>query len=143
MRDGPFPLPHLAGTRLLLVDHLQEERGVVASMLDLTGAAVFEVGRAADAMAVMPRLHPDAVITEMALPDATGLELVRFVRAYDRDRQRSTVVVALTRPSGDCPWEMARRAGFDGYFTKPPATDDLTVGLAALLGAHRRRRSAA
>jgi CheY-like chemotaxis protein len=143
MQGEPYPLPDLTGARVLLVDDVEHERAIVASMLDLTGAAIFEVAGMADAMAVIPSLRPDAVVTELELPDATGFELVRLVRSLDRERQRSTVVIALTRSPAEYPCETARRAGFDGYFTKPPSTDDLTVGLAALLATHRPRQSAA
>jgi CheY-like chemotaxis protein len=48
------------------------------------------------------------------------------------------VLVALTRWAREYSSHAARAAGFDGYFTKPPTTDDLVVGLAALLRASRK-----
>ena len=131
---GPYPLPDLAGTTVLLVDDFVEDRRIVASVLDLAGAGVFEVSYGEEAKTTISHLHPDAVVTELALPDATGVDLARWVRHQDRGLDRTTVVVALTRWPQEYPSGAARAVGFDGYFTKPPVTDDLIFGLAALLG---------
>jgi len=143
MHGGPYPLPDLGGSSILLVDHLREDRGIVASMLDLTGAAVFEASLVAEARTTILQRRPDAIITEMALPDASGVDLVRWIRSYEQGQERFTVVIALTRAPEEYPVDMARAVGFDAYFTRPPTTDDLTVALAALMSAHRTRRSAA
>jgi CheY-like chemotaxis protein len=140
MRAGPYALPDLGGTTVLLVDDLVDDRDIVASVLDLAGAGVFEVAYGSEAKATIPHLRPDVVITEMALPDSTGADLARWIRGYDRTHQRVTVVIALTRWAGDYPCAAARAAGFDGYFTKPPTTDDLVVALSALLRAPRKPR---
>jgi DNA-binding response OmpR family regulator len=137
---GAYALPDLRGASILIVDDFLADRGIVASMLDLAGAGVLEVGFAAEARATIAQLRPDAVITEMALPDGTGADLVRWIRGYDLEHQRGTVVVALTRWGLEYPCAAARAAGFDGYFVKPPATDDLVVGLAALLRTSRKPR---
>jgi DNA-binding response OmpR family regulator len=136
--QGAYALPDLGGATVLIVDDLLDDRGVTASMLDLASAGVLEVSLAADAKATIAQLRPDAVITEMALPDGTGVDLVRWIRRYDLAHQRGTVVVAMTRWGRDFPCDAARAAGFDGYFTKPPSTDDLVVGLAALLRTPRK-----
>ena len=137
---GAYALPDLGGASVLIVDDMVKDRGVIASMLDLAGAGVLEVSFAADAKRTIAQLRPDAVITEMALPDGTGVDLVRWIRAYDLEHQRATVVVAVTQWGAEYPCDAARAAGFDGYFTKPPTTDDLVVGLAALLRTPRKPR---
>ena len=95
------------------MDDLLHERGIVASVLDLTGAGVFEVALASEAKATIPHLRPDAIITEMALPDATGVDLARWVRGYDVARERSTVV----RPDASVGETLRARArgGLRGY----------------------------
>ena len=137
---GAYALPDLRGASILLVDDFLADRSVVASMLDLAGAAVLEVSYAAEARGAIAQLRPDAVITEMALPDGTGADLVRWIRGYDLEHQRATVVIALTRWGLEYQCEVARAAGFDGYFVKPATTDDLVVGMAALLRTPRKPR---
>ena len=137
---GAYALPDLAGASILIVDDFLEDGGTVVSMLDLAGAGVLEVGSVSEARVTIAQLRPDAVITEVALPDGTGADLVRWIRSYDLDHQCATVVVALTRWGSEYPCETARATGFDGYFLKPPGTDDLVVGLSALLRTARKPR---
>jgi two-component system, OmpR family, KDP operon response regulator KdpE len=137
---GAYALPDLGGASILIVDDFVDDRGIIASMLDLAGAGVLEVSFASEARVTIAQLRPNAVITEMALPDGTGSDLVRWIRRYDLDHQRATVVVALTRRDAEYPCDAARAAGFDGYFVKPPSTDDLVVGLSALLRTARKPR---
>lgn len=137
---GAYALPDLGGASVLIVDDMVKDRGTIASMLDLAGASVLEVSFAAEARLTLAQLRPDAVITEMALPDGTGVDLVRWIRAYDLEHHRATVVIAVTHWGAEYPCDAARAAGFDGYFTKPPTTDDLVVGLAALLRTPRKAR---
>ena len=137
---GAYALPDLRGASILIVDDSLADRSVVASILDLAGAGVLEVSYAAEGRGAIAQLRPDAVITEMALPDGTGGDLVRWIRGYDLEHQRATVVIALTRWGLEYPCEAARAAGFDGYFVKPPTTDDLVVALAALLRTPRKPR---
>lgn len=138
--QGAYALPDLGGASILVVDHSAMDRGIVASMLDLAGAGVLEVSDAAEARGTIAQLRPDAVITEMTLPDGTGVDLVGWVRGYDLEHQCSTIVLALTRAGSEYSSEVARAAGFDGYFMKPPTTDDLVIGLAALLRTVRKAR---
>jgi CheY-like chemotaxis protein len=140
VQTGPYPLPDLGGVSVLIVDDLLEDRSMVAAVLDLAGAGVFELALAAEAKATIPHLRPDVVITEMALADATGVDLARWIRRYDGGHERGTVLIALTRWAPEYPFEMARAAGFDGYFMKPPTTGDLVVALAALLRTPRKPR---
>lgn len=140
MQAGPYRLPDLGGTSVLIVDDFVEDRGMAAAVLELAGAGVFELALATEAKATVPHLRPDVVITEMALADATGVDLARWIRTYDDGRERGTVLIALTRWAAEYPWEVARAAGFDGYFVKPPTTDDLVVALAALLRTPRKPR---
>jgi DNA-binding response OmpR family regulator len=137
---GAYALPDLGGASILVVDHFATDRGIVASMLDLAGAGVLEVSDAAEARVAIAQLRPDVVITEMTLPDGTGMDLVRWVRGYDLEHQCATIVLALTRAGSEYPADVARAAGFDGYFMKPPTTDDLVIGLSALLRTVRKAR---
>lgn len=137
---GVYALPDLSGSSILIVDDFLADRVVVASMLDLAGAGVLEVSYAAEARGAIAQLRPAAVITEMALPDGTGGDLVHWIRSYDLEHQGATVVIALTRWCLEYPCEVARAAGFDGYFVKPPTTDDLVVALVALLRTPRKPR---
>src|SRR3569623_2113851 len=65
---------------LLLDDHATEAREL-ASQLRARGWDVTIVASARAAFDAIPEVQPDAIITELALPDAQGLHVVRALRA--------------------------------------------------------------
>ena len=76
--------------------------------------------------------QPDLVIVDLDMPDRTGLEAARQLRAWQETQ--STPVIAL---SGRELRETSRasRAGFYRYFEKPLKIDAFVSALEPLLGA--------
>src|SRR3569623_1301937 len=83
---------------LLVDDHELLRQGLARAFertddFEVVGAA----GSVAEAKALAARLQPDVVVTDVRLPDGTGLDLVRELRA-----QSETVgIVVLTMYAGD------------------------------------------
>lgn len=72
----------------------------------------------------MVRLHnPDVVVTDVRLPDGSGLELVRAARA-ERD---STGLVVLTMYAGDEQLFAALEAGASAFVAKDAPADDVVA----------------
>ncbi|HSN28679.1 MAG TPA: response regulator [Kofleriaceae bacterium] len=107
--------------RVLLLDDHADEARELASQLRSRGWHVTIVSSARAAFDAIPELQPDAIITELALPDAQGLHVVRALRSLV---ERDIVVVALTRDA-DALGERAIAAGFDHVARKPAHVDAL------------------
>jgi DNA-binding response OmpR family regulator len=72
-------------TRILIVDDDDRFRALARALLEASGHVV--VGEAPDgeqALAAARRLHPDAALVDVQLPDTTGFALAR--RLIDGDR---------------------------------------------------------
>ena len=128
---------------ILVVDDEEAIRSALKRFLLGQGYEVVTAATGAEAVQAVQRHKLACVLLDVRLPDASGVDLVRWIRSYEQGQERFTVVIALTRAPEEYPVDMARAVGFDAYFTRPPTTDDLTVALAALMSAHRTRRSAA
>jgi DNA-binding response OmpR family regulator len=115
--------------RLLLLDDQLDEARDLASQLRLRGWDVTVVGTARAAFDAMPSVRPAAVITELSLPDAHGLNVVRALRSLV---EHDIVVIALTRLT-DQLGERALAAGFDHVARKPAHVDVLHARLADLI----------
>lgn len=76
---------------------------------------------------------PALLLLDLKMPRATGIEVVRWVR--EQDAFRYLPVVMLTSSSRGEDVELARQAGADVYFTKPPRPQELAQRLEALLPA--------
>jgi PAS domain S-box-containing protein len=111
---GPLPLH---GRRLIVVDDDEDARDLIATAMTHAGAdaiATESVGQALAAIAAQP---PDAVITDIAMPNATGFDLVRQLRG-NRDTAELPVIAITAYNRGE-DRERALAEGFDAHVGKP------------------------
>ncbi|MFE2885282.1 response regulator [Streptomyces graminifolii] len=99
----------------LLDDHEVVRRGVhellsVEDDIEVVG----EAGTAADALVRIPATHPDVAILDVRLPDGSGVEVCREIRALDE----SVKCLMLTSFADDEALFDAIMAGASGYVLK-------------------------
>lgn len=117
------PLRHACNTligrqspvHILLVEDHHDSRALLGRLLNRWGHQVTSASSVHDALELMKQQHFDALVSDIGLPDGSGLELA----AEGRRRQcfRRTVAVSALATDHDC--ERGRAAGFDHYLTKP------------------------
>ncbi len=108
--------------RVLLVDDHDLIRAGLTGVfgLDPSMEVVGAASTVTEAMELFERLLPDVVVTDLQLPDGTGLDVVRSVRR----RKTETGVVVLTMHSGDEQIFAALEAGASAFVGKDaPATE--------------------
>jgi two-component system KDP operon response regulator KdpE len=119
------------GTHVLVVD---DEPQIVRALKVILRREGFDVSAAEtmagalDAVAVRP---PDVMILDLVLPDGTGLDVCREVRAWSR-----LPIIVLSAVGDEREKVRALDAGADDYVTKPFGSDELTARVRAAL---RRR----
>ena len=124
--------PHDRTIRVyLLDDHELVRRG----LHDLLSAEddleiVGESGSARRAVADIVRLRPDVAVLDGRLPDGSGIEVCRDVRAADP----SIRALILTSYDDDEALFSAIMAGADGYVLKQIAGTDLVDGIRSIAG---------
>lgn len=102
--------------RVVLVDdHELIRNGLAASFTLEPGTEVVgQAGSVAEALEVCAQSQPDAVVTDLQLPDGTGLDIVRRLRKDNPDLG----LVVLTMHSGDDQIFAAMEAGASGFVGK-------------------------
>ncbi|HYK25101.1 MAG TPA: response regulator transcription factor [Steroidobacteraceae bacterium] len=119
-----------ARLRILLVeDHLilrQGLRALLESHSDLE--IVGEAGTVAEALDLVERLRPTIVMTDIGLPDRSGIELTAELRA----RGSSARVLVLTAHTTEEHIRAALNAGVTGYVLKDASHAELLAGLRAV-----------
>lgn len=102
--------------RVVLVDdHELIRNGLAASFTLEPGTEVVgQAGSVAEALEVCEESKPDAVVTDLQLPDGTGLDIVRRLRKDNPDLG----LVVLTMHSGDDQIFAAMEAGASGFVGK-------------------------
>jgi two-component system response regulator HydG len=117
-----------AKERLLVVDDALDTREVLQRNLGLQGFQVFVASDVAEAVRLLESVAVDLVITDLKMPGATGLDLVRHVRENFRD----TDVIMVT----------AVKTGAEDYLTKPFTQEELHSTVRRALDRLRVKRMA-
>ncbi len=117
-------------TRLLVVDDHEVVRQGLAALLDRREAfqVVAEAGTVAEALEMTRRFEPDIVVMDVRLPDGSGIEACREIRA----EFPGTRVVMLTSYPDEEAVLSAIVAGASGYLLKQIRARDLVAGLEAV-----------
>jgi two-component system KDP operon response regulator KdpE len=116
------------GARILIVDDEPQITRVLRRSLT---AHRYEVRTAADGEAALELFadwKPDLVITDLSMPNMTGLELCRRLRA-----QSALPIIVLSVKSEERVKVEALDAGADDYVTKPFGVDELLARVRASL----------
>ena len=101
--------------RILVVDDEPAIVGVVSDFLGTLGHEVKSVATAEDAMPLLAEWRPDAVLTDLNLPGASGLEVVREAKEQDGE---VCVVVITGQATTDTAIDALRHGAYD-YIQKP------------------------
>lgn len=138
-------------TVLLVDDHELIRQGLARAFEREEGLEVVgQAGTVAQALAAYDALSPDVVVTDLQLPDGTGLDIVRSVRGNDV----TVGLVVLTMHAGDDQIFAAMEAGASAFVGKDSraaevigaarhaAVSPRTFLCAGLSGAMMRRASA-
>ena len=84
---------------------------------------VGHAGSVADGRKAVTALRPDVVVTDVRLPDGTGLDLVRSLR----ERDDAVGIVVLTMYAGDEQLFAALEAGASAFVAKDAPADDVVA----------------
>ena len=116
--------------RLLVVDdHEVVRQGLVAMLQRRPGfQVVAEAGTAAEAVEMARRYQPDLVIMDVRLPDGSGIEACREIRA---EMPGTRVVILTSYPDEEAVFS-AIVAGASGYLLKQVRGRDLVAALEAV-----------
>jgi CheY-like chemotaxis protein len=122
----------LEGLRVVIVDDDSDARDLLATVLVQRSAKVFVAESAAEALELVRRELPDALISDIAMPEEDGYMLIGRVRALPEEQGGKTTSIALTAYAGRADRKRALDAGFDTHFSKPLDIDKLVLALAML-----------
>jgi PAS domain S-box-containing protein len=136
LQDVPPEL--LRGLHVLVVDDERDSGELVRDVLQRYGAQVQLLASAQGAIEMLNSSHFDVLISDIAMPDETGYDLLQKVRSGEISGQAdgaaqipAIALTALARPSDR---HAALAAGFQEHLTKPVEPVTLAVTVASLTG---------
>lgn len=128
----------MAGLRILVVDDMEDMVQVFKSLLEMSGATVFEATSALDGLAILQREEVDLLISDISMPEIDGYEFLR--RARQLPGRASLPAIAISGMRRDSDIARAREVGFSAHLGKPMSVERLSAIVRDLLP--RREASA-
>ena len=122
----------LDGLRILVVDDHADARAAITAVLVECGAEVVPVASASAALETLPRVRPDVMVSDIAMPEMDGRRLIHRVRELDTSQGGAIPAMALTAYASPADCTRTLLAGYQIYLAKPFDPTEL-VGLVARL----------
>ena len=109
--------PQTATLRVLVVDDDDDLRLLVATRMERHGHEVMTARDGAEALAMARAARPDVAILDVMMPELDGFALTRELRADERTKD--ITIVVLSGRAGAADRDFAFRSGADDYLLKP------------------------
>jgi CheY-like chemotaxis protein len=128
--DEIFPSNSLRGVHVMVVDDEASVRDLVALTLAKCGASVTVASSVGDALGLMPNLHPDVIVSDIAMPGIDGYEFVRRLRELESARGAEIPIIALSAYASLDDRRRSLEHGFDQHLSKPVDPTELVRTIA-------------
>ena len=112
---------------ILVVDDHDDTLRSMKMLLTRLGYEVLAAENMTDALRIAQKQHFDILLSDIGLPDGSGLELLRRIRVL-----RKVPALALSGFGMDEDIERSQEAGFADHLTKPVSIDRLQAAIAEL-----------
>lgn len=130
--ENAMNIPTLgSGQRILILDDNPDVCRIIQHVAEHAGFEVSIANTAVEAIRFLGENKIDALILELVLPDANGLDVVNYIRNL---YTRHIPVLAVTGATAGFRINQALRQGVDFYIAKPVAVDQLLESLGKLVG---------
>jgi CheY-like chemotaxis protein len=113
--------------RILVVDDHRDTLRSMQLLLTRLGYQVLAAENMTDALRIAEEEEFDILLSDIGLPDGSGLELVKRIR-----EMRDVPALALSGFGMDEDLQRSREAGFSDHLTKPVSLDRLQSAIAGL-----------
>lgn len=123
----------LDGTKILVIDDDLDGREMLTEYLRALGANVVAVGSAQEALQRVRDHGADILISDIAMPEMDGYELIRRVRALELASGQRIPAIAVTAHVQPEHRARALDSGFDLHVGKPIAFSALLEGILGLI----------
>jgi CheY-like chemotaxis protein len=131
------PTDLFKGKRALLVDDVEINRIIAASMLEITG---IEIDEADDGFAAIkkfkesPENSYDIIYMDVQMPSLNGYDATRAIRTLNRPDAKEVPIVALTANAFKDDIERALESGMNAHLAKPMEMDKVMEVTFRLIG---------
>jgi len=118
----PEAIPASRRRCVLIVEDNALNMKLFSAMIASQGYDVLQAGNGRGALEIARQQHPDLIIMDLQLPDMSGLDVTRSLKAGEDTRDIAIIATTAYALRGD--EEKIRASGCDGYMAKPIAVSE-------------------
>ena len=119
--------PECMGRTILVVDDETTLRETLVEALELEGYRAIPAADGRQALALFRAERPDLVLLDLMLPELSGVEVCRIIRA-----ESGVPIIMLTAKDAEVDKVVGLELGADDYVTKPFSLRELTARIRAI-----------
>ncbi|MGD1857492.1 MAG: PleD family two-component system response regulator [Leptolyngbyaceae cyanobacterium] len=109
--------------KILVVDDVKSELNLISHYLEQAGYRVITAENGMEALEKIEFDPPDAIVTDLVMPEVTGLELCRKLK---KDPATANIpIIACTTKGRKMDQSWAKKQGVVGYVVKPCTAQQL------------------
>lgn len=112
---------------ILAVDDEPESLNLIARILRSYKANVITAANGAEALKKIKSERPDILISDIAMPEMDGYQLIKEIRQKERGQGTHIPAIALTAFAQEEDKQRAMSSGYEAYLSKPVNKDKLIV----------------
>jgi CheY-like chemotaxis protein len=131
--------PDAEAPLILVADDHDDSRCIARIVLETSGFRVVEACTGSEALAMARALQPIVTVLDIVMPELTGWEVARALRADETSRQ--LVIIALTALSDPSDRIVSMASGCDAMLVKPIHPRALTQVVRRQLARRARDRA--
>jgi len=118
--------------QVLVIDDVNSELQLIKSYLEKGGYQVSTASSAIEALEKLKSETPDAIVTDLVMPEMSGLELCRKLKKDDTTAQ--IPVIACTTKDRQVDQKWAQKQGVAAYLVKPCNQEQVVAAVESVLG---------
>ncbi|MEM7064821.1 MAG: response regulator [Cyanobacteria bacterium P01_B01_bin.77] len=109
--------------KILVIDDVKSELDLISHYLEQAGYTVITAEGGLEALEKIEFDRPDAIVTDLVMPEITGLELCRKLK---KDPTTASIpIIACTTKGRKMDQSWAKKQGMVGYVVKPCTAEQL------------------
>ena len=119
--------------RILLIDDHQTVFRLIEAIVRIKGYKLLYAESGQQGIVMARQEQPDMILLDVMMPDIDGFKVCQYLK--ENEDTKAIPVMFLTARGDDGDLEAGRRAGADGFMTKPFQTIDVLKQIEQLLSA--------
>lgn len=117
--------------RILLIDDHQTVFRLLEAIVRIKGYQLLYAESGQQGIVMARQEHPDMILLDVMMPDIDGFKVCQYLK--ENEGTKDIPVMFLTARGAESDLETGRKAGADGFMTKPFQTIDVLKKIEQLL----------